>query len=84
VDLARTPHVAEDSGDSSYGYGMVVQQHPDAGPFVWHDGGNDLFSAIWVEYLDHGDVVFAAAADSPAGTVGDVVGIVSEHLFRTG
>jgi hypothetical protein len=48
VQLAQVEHIPETaSGSSHYGYGLVVQDHTKLGRIYWHDGGNDIFSAIW-------------------------------------
>ena len=65
VGKSQQPHIKEDaSGKSHYGYGLVVQENPKLGRFYWHDGGNDVFSAMWVDCPERGAILFTAAADA--------------------
>jgi len=78
----RTPHVLEDEeGTSAYGYGTVVQDVPGLGRVYWHDGGNDHFSAQWAEYVDHGDIIVTAAADSKRGDAFAAMAVLVQHLY---
>jgi CubicO group peptidase (beta-lactamase class C family) len=84
LELLQHPHVAEEvGGESFYGYGLVVQDVPQLGRIYWHDGGNDVFSAEWSIYADHGDVMFVAGRESSAGesTASEVAGVVRAHLY---
>jgi CubicO group peptidase (beta-lactamase class C family) len=81
LDQVHTPHVREDEGDSFYGYGLVVQDIPGIGRVYWHDGGNDVFSAQWADYVDHEDVVFTAGADSARGDAFVAMEIIAKHLY---
>ena len=82
VKLSQTELVAESKfGDSHYGYGLVVQHKPKLGRFYWHDGGNGVFTAKWIDYLDQGDLIFTAAADSSRGDAFEVLSIVEKHLY---
>ncbi|MEL7129927.1 MAG: serine hydrolase domain-containing protein [Pseudomonadota bacterium] len=65
VETATTPHVDEGSGDTFYGYGMVVEPHDDGTQLLWHDGGNDIFSAEW-RHLTGADVTFFSAGRGEA------------------
>ncbi|WP_435744772.1 serine hydrolase domain-containing protein [Microbacterium sp. PMB16] len=81
-------HIAEDeSAESFYGYGLVVQDVPKLGRIYWHDGGNDVFSAEWSLYADHGDIIFVAGADPEGGADESVAsaaaGVLREHLYAT-
>ncbi|MEE2566090.1 serine hydrolase domain-containing protein [Hyphobacterium marinum] len=59
--LQQSPHVQEgDGAPSQYGYGVVVEDHPQFGRIFWHNGGSGAFSAHWREYADTGYAVFAA------------------------
>lgn len=61
-ELQQSPHVQEGQGaPSHYGYGVVVEDHPQFGRAYWHNGGSGPFSAHWGEYADTGYAVFAAA-----------------------
>ena len=62
VNLAQTPMVLEGEGaESHYGFGMVVEDHPDFGRIYWHNGGNPEFMANWTDYADRGIIVFTAS-----------------------
>lgn len=72
----HTPHVQEVPDNTYYGYGLVVDNSAEAGDYYWHNGGNGSFSAIWIDYVDHDLLIFAAAtgrldADSAAGIIAD-------------
>ena len=65
---AQHPYVSEDDGaTSSYGFGLVVDELPGIGDVYWHDGGNGVFSAFWLDLPEQGDVIFVAAVDSEQG-----------------
>lgn len=81
LEQVHTAHVREDEGDSFYGYGVVVQDIPGIGRVYWHDGGNDVFSAQWADYVDHEDVVFTAGADSAGGDAFLAMRIIAKHLY---
>ncbi|GAA2926316.1 hypothetical protein GCM10010458_05330 [Microbacterium luteolum] len=84
LDRLQQPHIAEDdAGSSFYGYGLVVQDVPDLGRIYWHDGGNDVFSAEWSLYADHGDVIFTAGVDAAPGesAAGAAASVLREHLY---
>lgn len=85
LERLTEPHIAEDdAGSSYYGYGLVVQDIPQAGRFLWHDGGNDAFSAEWFIHVDSEDVFFIAGLDSVPGdgTASAAMSVVREHLYR--
>jgi CubicO group peptidase (beta-lactamase class C family) len=82
VTLVHTAHVPEDrQGTSHYGYGLVVQSKPKLGKFYWHDGGNGVFSAKWIHYVDQGEILFTAAADSRKGNAIEALSILEKHLY---
>lgn len=82
VDLIQTPHVPEDSsGASFYGYGVVVQDVRGVGRRYWHDGGNGHFSAEWSDYVEQGDLLFTAGADSSAGDAFEAMSILESYLY---
>lgn len=82
VEAGQTKHIAEDeSGASHYGYGLVVQDVPAIGRVYWHDGGNDVFSAMWAEVVDQGDVIVTAAANAPTGDAIAVMEVLQQHLY---
>jgi len=58
VALAHQPYQAEDpEGRSHYGYGLVVETHPDLGRIYWHNGGSRHFNVHWREFADQGVVL---------------------------
>lgn len=60
--LQQTGYVQEgDGAPSHYGYGVVVEDHPQFGRIYWHNGGSGVFSAHWREYAESGYAVFAAS-----------------------
>jgi CubicO group peptidase (beta-lactamase class C family) len=64
----ETGYVAESpEGESQYAYGWSVEQTP-GGRLIGHNGGNGVFAADFLRYVDAGVVVFIAsnAADMPA------------------
>jgi CubicO group peptidase (beta-lactamase class C family) len=82
VAQSQVGHIAEDEeGTSFYGYGIVVQDVPELGRVYWHDGGNDVFSAEWDSFVDQGDVIFTAAADSAAGDAFSAQAVMRRHLY---
>jgi CubicO group peptidase (beta-lactamase class C family) len=82
VAQSQVGHIAEDEeGTSFYGYGIVVQDVPELGRVYWHDGGNDVFSAEWDNFVDQGDVLFTAAADSGAGDAFSAMAVMRRHLY---
>lgn len=59
---ARTAQIREAPGvESFYGYGQVVQSHPELGRLFWHNGGNEYFMANWTDYPDSQLFLFAAS-----------------------
>lgn len=82
VQLAQTKHIAETPARTSYyGYGLVVQDHPELGRIYWHDGGNDIFSAIWMDLAAKGDLIFTAAADTDVGGATTALAVLISHLY---
>ncbi len=82
VERAQTPHVPENEAKTSYyGYGLVVQDHPRLGRFYWHDGGNGIFSAQWMDFAAQNDLIFTAAANGEEGDAFSAIGIVYKHLY---
>ena len=59
------PHVREQGGgDSSYGYGWGIRDVPGAGRLVSHNGGNGVFYADFLRFLDEDLVVILSTNDS--------------------
>ena len=78
----HTPHIAEDDeGSSFYGYGLVVQDVEGIGRVYWHDGGNDVYSAHWADYVDRGDLIFTAGADSSRGDAFEAMELIATYLY---
>ena len=66
VAEAITPHVDEGDGDTFYGYGLVVEPLEDGTNLLWHDGGNDIFSAEWRHLTGSGVTFFSAGRGEAA------------------
>ncbi len=66
VAEATKPHVDEGSGDTFYGYGLVVERLEDGTQMLWHDGGNDIFSAEWRHFSNSGVTYFSAGKGDAA------------------
>ncbi len=81
VNLAQTPMVREgEDAPSHYGYGMVVEDHPEFGRIYWHNGGNTEFMANWTDYADRGVIVFTAS-NSPEFNADLASLTIAEALF---
>ncbi len=53
------PHVAEDpSGRSHYGYGWAISTTPRGTRLVAHNGGNGIFAADFLRFVDEGVVIY--------------------------
>ncbi len=66
VAEAVRPHIDEGNGNTFYGYGLVVQPHTDGSTVLWHDGGNEIFSAEWRHISSSGATFFSAGRDDAA------------------
>lgn len=66
IAKATTPHIDEGNGDTFYGYGLVVQPLADGSNLLWHDGGNDIFSAEWRHVSASGVTLFSAGRGDAA------------------
>lgn len=66
VAQATTPHVDEGAGDTFYGYGLVVEPLENGEHLLWHDGGNDIFSAEWRHVSRSGVTFFSAGRGEAA------------------
>jgi CubicO group peptidase (beta-lactamase class C family) len=58
-----TPYVQEGTESSHYSYGWVVDDSP-LGKVYWHDGGNDIFSAVALHFPESETVIIIASNDS--------------------
>lgn len=83
LERARRPHVLEQlGGDSYYGYGLVVQDVDELGLTRRHDGGNDVYSAQWLELVERGDLIFTAGADTDEeGSAFEAMLVMVRHLY---
>lgn len=64
----QTGYIAEGpAGESHYAYGWSVSQSP-AGKLIEHNGGNGIFAADFLRYVEAGVVVYVASnsSDNPA------------------
>jgi CubicO group peptidase (beta-lactamase class C family) len=60
-----TPYIDEDeSGKTRYAYGWVVERTPRGTRDIWHNGGNDIYSAELHRYVDEGVFIFVASTVS--------------------
>jgi CubicO group peptidase (beta-lactamase class C family) len=64
IDTMIRGHVREGAGDSYYGYGWAVSDVPGAGRLVAHNGGNRVFFADFLRFLDQDLVVIVSTNDS--------------------
>jgi len=61
VELLQSPQVAEGPGEaSSYAYGWSIQRGPSGSKLVCHNGGNGVFFADLLRYVDDGWTLFVA------------------------
>jgi len=58
-ELLETPWVSE-VGSSFYGYGWSIDRSPGGGKLVAHDGGNSVFFADFLRFVDEGHCIFLA------------------------
>ena len=65
VAALQTPYAQELPDPTHYGYGLVVEDHPELGRIYWHNGGNRAFSSHWADFSDHSLVIVAAATGQP-------------------
>lgn len=74
-----TPYVQEGMESSYYGYGWVVDDSP-LGRVYWHDGGNDIFSAVALHFSESETIIVIASNDSTVDAsdlVNDLVAILA-------
>ena len=82
VEESQRKQVPENArGSSHYGYGLVVQDHRRLGRIHWHDGGNDIFSAIWIDLPERDDIIFTAAVDAGDDNATAVLRVITKHLY---
>ena len=58
-----TPYVREGNESSYYSYGWVVDDSP-LGKVYWHDGGNEIFSAVAFHFPESDTIMIIASNDS--------------------
>jgi CubicO group peptidase (beta-lactamase class C family) len=58
-----TPYIREGSASSYYSYGWVVDDSP-LGKVYWHDGGNEIFSAVAFHFPESETIIIIASNDS--------------------
>jgi CubicO group peptidase (beta-lactamase class C family) len=62
---AFTPYVREgDDADSFYGYGWALFKSPRGTNIITHNGGNGIFTAEAIRFVDEGVFVYGAANDA--------------------
>ena len=74
--LYYKPHVPEDeAGSSHYGYGWAIFKTRRNTRLIAHNGGNMIFAADFLRYLDEGVVIiaFSNTAGHPAFRAGETV-----------
>ncbi len=74
--LYYAPHVPEnEEGSSHYGYGWAVFKTPRNTQLIAHNGGNGIFAADFLRYLDEGIVIiaFSNTAGKPAWKASETV-----------
>jgi CubicO group peptidase (beta-lactamase class C family) len=67
-----TPYIDEnESGESQYAYGWVVEKTARGTRDIWHDGGNGVYMADLHRFVDEGILVFLAStvAELPASPI---------------
>ena len=59
-----TPHIKEDDdGESYYGYGWAIEELPEYGKMIWHDGATDSQNAIFIKYGDPDNTLVVVLAN---------------------
>lgn len=82
VEESQRKQVPENArGSSHYGFGLVVQDHARLGRIYWHDGGNDIYSAIWVDLPEQDDIIFTAAVNDGDDDATAVLRVILKHLY---
>ncbi|MGI9373916.1 MAG: serine hydrolase domain-containing protein [Hyphomicrobiales bacterium] len=77
---AFKPHIREPERlQSSYGYGLFIRDIPNHGRTYGHDGGNDVFTAEWIELKQEGVVIFTAGLGEDAIDAMELI-IEQEHI----
>lgn len=59
LEIMIQPYISEGEGSGTfYGYGIVLEQHPDFGRMIWHNGGNPHFVNHWRMLPEANAVIF--------------------------
>lgn len=59
-----TPYIKEDNhGESYYGYGWAIEELPEYGKMIWHDGATDSQNAIFIKYGDPDNTLVVVLAN---------------------
>lgn len=67
LEQALTPHIKErERGPGSYGYGLFIRGMPNHGRTYGHDGGNQVFTAEWLEIPQMEVIIFTAGLGEAA------------------
>lgn len=73
----------EPSPGRLYGYGLTVQHTDHFGNTYWHDGGNNIFTALWRMYEQDDRIYFTAATDNKHSNAFSAMKIIIRHLEST-
>ena len=84
LKVVQTPHIkAIGFGANFYGYGLFTEDIEGLGRIYWHDGGNDVLSAQWIDYPEQGgDILFTAGADSGKGDAFEAMWKLHSYIYR--
>lgn len=74
------PHVVMDTGDVDYGYGWVSVPLADGATLITHNGGNGVFFADFLRFVDH-DLTIILASNTADPNAGDLAFEIAEQLL---
>ncbi|MGI9401935.1 MAG: serine hydrolase domain-containing protein [Rhizobiaceae bacterium] len=81
LESVLKPHIKEPERlQSSYGYGLFVRDIPLHGHTYGHDGGNDVFTAEWMELPQAEVIIFTAGLGEDAIDAMELI-VEQEHLL---
>lgn len=49
---AFTPYTLSNDSISHYGFGWIIEENPDAGKIVWHNGDNPGYKTVIIRWID--------------------------------
>ena len=75
--IRQTP---EPAAGRYYGYGFTVQDSAHFGQSYWHDGGNNIYTALWRMYENDDRIYFTAATDNKHSDAFKAMRILITHL----